>query len=419
MVAYGGDEVNALVLDIGTSSVRAGYAGEDTPRCMFPTRFGYLEQGQQQDGEDVSMDMKRQYYIGDNKINKLKSHMEIRHPLKDGIIEDWEAMEHIWEETFRSMLSIQPEEHPLLCTEPAWNTTENREKAIELAFEKFAFPAFYLAQDAVMTAFSVGRGTALVLDSGAGVTSVVPVYEGYVLKKGILHQPVAGDMLADQIKQYLEKELNYKVTPHFTIAKKETVEAGQQPQIELKSLDGVTESFHDYQVNRVLNEYKETLCEVSTVTFDESQLESKPKKLFEFPDGYHKEFGIERLKMSELFFQPKLVLDQETNYLGAHEMIYNSASSCDADLRPLLLNNIVITGGNTLLNGFTERLNHELPIKAPGSKIKIHASGNTVERKSGSWLGGSILASLGTFHQLWISRKEYEEHGKSIIHRKL
>lgn len=52
---------------------------------MFPTRFGYLEQGQQQDGEDVSMDMKRQYYIGDNKINKLKSHMEIRHPLKDGI----------------------------------------------------------------------------------------------------------------------------------------------------------------------------------------------------------------------------------------------------------------------------------------------------------------------------------------------
>lgn len=97
--------------------------------------------------------------------------------------------------------------------------------------------------------FSVGRGTALVLDSGAGVTSVVPVYEGYVLKKGVLHQPVAGDMLADQIKQYLEKELNYKVTPHYTIAKKKTVEAGQQPQIELKSLDGVTESFHDYQVN--------------------------------------------------------------------------------------------------------------------------------------------------------------------------
>lgn len=72
-------------MDIGTSSVRAGYAGEDTPRCMFPTSFGYLEQRQQQEGEDVSMDIKRQYYIGDNKINKLKSHMEIRHPLKDGI----------------------------------------------------------------------------------------------------------------------------------------------------------------------------------------------------------------------------------------------------------------------------------------------------------------------------------------------
>jgi actin-related protein len=68
------------------------------------------------------------------------------------LVEDWEAVEHIWETTFKSMLRINPEEHPLLCTEPAWNTKENREKTMELAFEKFAFPAFYLAKDAVMTA---------------------------------------------------------------------------------------------------------------------------------------------------------------------------------------------------------------------------------------------------------------------------
>ncbi|KAG1453535.1 hypothetical protein G6F56_007549 [Rhizopus delemar] len=400
---------------MGTCSTRAGYAGEDTPRAMFPTQFGYLDN---QDGEDVSMENKKQYYIGDNKINKFKSQMTMSHPLKDGMIEDWEAVEQIWDTTFRSMLGIQPEEHPLLCTEPAWNTKENREKTMELAFDTFSFPAFYLAQDAVMTAFSVGRGTALVLDSGAGITSAVPVYEGYVLKKGILRQPVGGDLLTEHIKQHLERELNYRVTPHYAIAKKSPVEAGQPPEIQLKELNGVSESFNDSQVNRVLNEYKETLCEVSEVTYDESQLESRNKKPFEFPDGYNQSFGIERYKLPELFFQPKLHYDQETEYVGVHEMVYNSAGSCDADLRPLLLNNIVVTGGNSLLNGFNERLNHELPLKAPGSKIKIHASGNMMERKSSSWLGGSILASLGTFHQLWISKKEYEEFGTSIIHRK-
>ncbi|KAI9277815.1 actin family [Sporodiniella umbellata] len=401
---------------MGMHTTRAGYAGEDAPRAMFPTQLGYIDG---QDGEDVSMDdNKRQYYIGDNLVNKFKPNMSTTLPLKDGLIEDWDAVENIWNATFRSMLGVQPEDHPLLCTEPAWNSKDNREKILELAFNTFSFPAFYLAQDAVMSAFSVGRGTALVLDSGAGKTSVVPVYEGYVLKKGILHQPVGGDLLTEKIQQYLAQELDYQVTPHYNIANKQPVGKGQPPQIQNKTLQSVTESYHNSQVNRALNEFKETICEVSDLTYDETQLESRNKKVFEFPDGYNRDFGIERYRLSELLFQPKLSLGQETEYIGVHEMVYNSVSSCDADLRPLLLNNIVVTGGNSLLNGFNERLNYELPLKAPGSKIKIHASGNMMERKSSSWLGGSILASLGTFHQLWISKKEYEEFGNSVLQRK-
>lgn len=93
------DEVNALVLDIGTTTTRAGYAGEDTPRVMFPTSFGYIDTEeqitqQQADGDvvmgegegiDPTSVKKREYFIGDNKINKFKSHMEIMNPLKDGL----------------------------------------------------------------------------------------------------------------------------------------------------------------------------------------------------------------------------------------------------------------------------------------------------------------------------------------------
>ncbi|KAI8997231.1 actin family [Pilobolus umbonatus] len=425
MAAYGGDEVNALVLDIGTSMTRAGYAGEDTPRVMYPTSVGYID-------NEVSMDIdgdttqeqqyKREYYIGDNKLNKFKSGMEIKNPMKEGIVDDWDAIEQIWNTTFSTMLRINPEDHPLLCTEPAWNTNMNREKSIELAFEKFNFPAFYLAKDAVMTAFSVGRATALVLNSGGGMTSAVPVYDGYVLNKGILRQPVGGDMLGEIIKKQLKESLDYTITPHYRIAKKTPVAVDEPPQIELRDLDGITNSFNDYQISRVLDEYKETICQVSEVTYDEGLLSSRPKKLFEFPDGFSHSFGIEKYQIPEVLFQPSM-MDSETNedqkeYLGVHEMVYNSINNCDVDLRPLLFNNVVVTGGNTLFDGFNERLNFELPLKAPGSKIKIHASGNTTERKSSSWLGGSILASLGTFHQLWISKKEYDEYGSSVIHRK-
>lgn len=131
------------------------------------------------------------------------------------------------------------------------------------------------------------------------------------------------------------------------------------------------------------------------MTFDESLLSPKPKKTFEFPDGYNHAFGLERYKVPETLFQPH-IFDQEekagkaeddkmgedkstaeassekkeeekkTNYLGVHEMVYNSINNCDIDLRPLLFNNVVVTGGNTLFNGFNERLNYELPIKSPG-----------------------------------------------------
>lgn len=93
----------------------------------------------------------------------------------------------------------------------------------------------------------MGRATALVLDSGGGVTSAVPVYDGFVLKRGILHQTVAGDTLADQIKKQLKKDFDYTITPHYKIAKKNPVPSDQKPDLQLRDLQGITESFNDYQ----------------------------------------------------------------------------------------------------------------------------------------------------------------------------
>ncbi|KAI8080297.1 actin family [Gilbertella persicaria] len=424
MVTYGGDEVNALVFDMGSTSTRVGFAGEDVPKAMFPTSYG--------------IDTNNTYYIGDSKINTWRPNMEIKTPMEDGLVKDWDAVEHIWQAAYNDMLRVHASEHPLLCTEPAWNTPENREKMMQLAFEKFDVPAFYVAKDAVMTAFSVGRATALVLDSGGSVTSAVPVYDGYVLKKGVLHQSVGGDLLTQQIRDHLKQDAQLDVTPLYKIASKKPVRAGERPQIQLRSRPNTTKSFDDYQVSRIIHEYKESVSQVSEVPFDPRLMAQRPQKPFEFPDGYNNSFGVERYRVPEIMFHPGhirlpptepgkegqiipslgLSRNQLQHTVGVSQLVFNSISACDMDLRPLLFNNVIVTGGNTLFPGFTERLSNDLPMMVPGNKVKVHAFGSQIERKSSSWLGGSILASLGSFNQLWISKKEYEEVGPSIIETK-
>ncbi|CEI88339.1 hypothetical protein RMCBS344292_02730 [Rhizopus microsporus] len=375
MVTYGGDEVNAVVLDMGSTSTRVGFAGEEVPKTIIPTCYG--------------VDQNNNYYVGDAQLNTWRPNVEIKNPMEDGMIRDWDAVEQIWKTAFQDYLHINPSEHPFLCTEPAWNTTENREKLMELAFEKFDMPAFYVAKSPVMTAYSVGRATALVLDSGGSITSAVPVYDGYVLKKGILHQSIGGDLLSEQIKEHLKNDLRMNITPLYKIAKKKPVGAGEQPQVELRERPNTTKSFEDYHISRIIHEYKESVSQVSEIPFDERLMAQRPQRPFEFPDGYNTTFGVERYRVPEIMFNPHhirvppveqgrenekipslgLSMNQLRHTVGVSKLVYNSITACDMDLRPLLFNNVIVAGGNTLFSGFIERLSNELPMMIPGVSV--------------------------------------------------
>ena len=174
---YGGDEISALVLDPGSYTTRIGYAGEDTPKANIPTFCGYYTGRKQR--------FKHGYYlVGDTEINTLHAEMDITNPFQDGLIIDWEANVSLWQYVFEERLRANTTEHPLLITEPAWNSQKNREKTMEVCFEKFGVPAFYLAKQPVLASYALGKHTALVVDLGAQMASVVPVSEGLVLKKG-------------------------------------------------------------------------------------------------------------------------------------------------------------------------------------------------------------------------------------------
>lgn len=195
-------------------------------------------------------------------------------------------------------------------------------------------------------------------------------------------------------------------------------------------------SFRRLQEDRTLAEFKESVIQVwpgpggllgpnPNGMSNEENAKSYPARPFEFPDGYNQSFGPDRFRVVESLFDAKAAIPDPDGEFPAPtpsqtipELIRASLNQVDVDVRAHLLGNVVVTGASSLLLGFTERLNQELQNMYPSPRIKISAPGNTAERKFGSWVGGSIVASLGTFHQMWISKKEYEEHGPNIVEKR-
>jgi actin-related protein len=263
-----------------------------------------------------------------------------------------------------------------------------------------------------------------VLDSGATHTSAVPVHDGYVLTQAIVKSPLAGDLITMQCKQLLEDSI-IEVIPTYMIASKEISKEAEAAKWTKKSvLPEVTKSWHEYMVKEVVQDFQATVLQVADAPYEESVIDTMPTVHYEFPNGYNQDFGSERFKIPEGLFDPTILKNTMFQGIGntmlsVPQVVTTSVGMCDVDIRPSLYGSIIVTGGNTLLQGFTERLNRDLSLKIPPSmRLKMISANGTVERRFGSWIGGSILASLGSFQQMWISKQEYEEGGKTQVDRK-
>lgn len=429
---YGGDEIGALVFDIGHHSLRVGYAQEDTPKAEIPAQIGVGEDNSPSvksdavDAEEKKSDPsnittgKNKYYIDTTYLNVPRKNVDVTTYMKDGMIEDWDLFEKVLDYTYNKVIHSESEYHPVLMSEAPWNIRNKREKLMELMFEKYNVPAFFLAKNAVLAAFANGRSTAIVVDSGATHTSAVPVQDGFVLTQAIVKSPLGGDYITMQCNQYLA-ENDIEIVPPYMIQSKEVVKDKEKPKwVKKSSLPEVNNSWHNYMTKKVVQDFQMSVLQVSENPYDEKQISTIPAVHYEFPNGYHQDFSCERFKIPEALFDPSMVQMKGMNtMLGVAHIVTTSVGMCDVDVRPALYSSVVVTGGNSFLQGFPERLNRDLSVRIPTSmRLKMIACSGAAERRFGAWIGGSILASIGTFQQMWISSQEYEEGGKVQVERK-
>ena len=371
------EESAAIVCDNGSGMVKAGFSGDDAPRCVFPSIIGRPKTKQTMMGT-----AHKEFFIGDD-AQARRGILTIRYPIEHGVVNNWEDMEKIWHHSFYNELRVNPEANNILLTEAPMNPKKNREKMTQIMFEVFNVPAMYVGIQAVLSLYSSGRTTGIVLDSGDGVTHTVPIYEGYSLPHAIVRVDMAGRDLTEHMMKLLLEGGNTFVTT----AEKEIVRS-----------------------------IKEQLCYVA-LDFEEEMTNSAKsvnEEPFELPDGTVISVGTSRFRCPEALFKPSHIGQEAA---GLHDMVHQSIHKCDIDVRRELFSNVVLSGGTTMFKGLPERLAKEIGnlVSSTSVKPKVVAP---PERKYSVWIGGSILSSLTTFQSMWIRKEEYNDAGPGIVHNK-
>ncbi|KAM7044464.1 LOW QUALITY PROTEIN: actin-related protein T1 [Molossus nigricans] len=366
-------DIPAVIFDNGSGLCKAGLSGETAPRHVISSVVGHP-----QFDMSLSEPYQKSYIVGENALYKYKA-LHLHYPIERGLVTRWDDMEKLWISFWE--LGVKSSQHPVLMTETSLNPKETREKTAEVMFENFNVPAFYLSNHAVVALYASASVTGLVVDSGEGVTCTVPIFEGYSLPHAITKLEVAGRDITEHLTQLL-------LTRGSTF-----------PYILNKDL---------------VDDIKEKLCYVALDP--DKELYKRPEEVlrkYTLPDGNVIYIGDQLYQVPEILFTP--------HQLGIHspglsKMVASSIMKCDTDIQRNLFAEIVLSEGTTLFPGLEERLLKELEqLASRGTPIKITAS---PDRCFSAWIGASIMTSLSSFKQMWITSEEFMEFGTYVVQRR-
>lgn len=388
-----------------------GFAGNTEPQYILPTAIAIKESakvGDQAQRRAAKGITDLDFYIGDEAVEAPG--YATKWPIRHAIVEDWDLMERFWEHCIFKYLRAEPEDHYFLLTEPPLNTPENREYTAEIMFESFNIPGLYIAVQAVLalaaswTSRQVGERTltGTVIDSGDGVTHVIPVAEGYVIGSCIKHIPIAGRDITFFVQQLLRER-----------------EAGIPPEQSMETAKTIKERW-GYICPDIAKEFAKYEAEPAKWIKKYEGVNAITKKPFAVDVGYERFLG------PEIFFHPEFSNPDFTTPLS--EVVDNVIQNCPIDVRRPLYKNIVLSGGSTMFRDFGRRLQRDIK-RAVDARLKLseQLSGGRIKPKPidtqvithhmqryAVWFGGSMLASTPEFYTVCHTKADYDEHGPSI-----
>ncbi|KAF9357452.1 Arp2/3 complex subunit, actin nucleation center [Mortierella sp. AD094] len=373
-----------IVVDNGTGFVKVGYAGSNFPEHVFPSVVGRPILRAEESIGNVRV---KDIMVGDEAA-ELRAILQMSYPMENGIVTNWTDMRHLWDYTFNEKLKIDPRDTKIMLTEPVMNPKANREKMVQCMLEEYGFQGVYVAIQAVLTLYAQGLTTGVVVDSGDGVTHIVPVVQGYSLPHITKRLDVAGR----DVTQYLIKLLLHRGYAFNRTADFETVR-----QIKEKLC------YTSYDVDLDLKLANETTVLVESYTL---------------PDGRVIKVGSERFEAPECMFQPGLI---DVEQPGVAELLFQTIQSAPLDTRSELYKHVVLSGGSTMYPGLPSRLEKEVKqlyltevLKGDverfrNFKIRIE---DPPRRKHMVFLGGAVLANIMQDKEhFWITKQEWEEQG--------
>lgn len=399
-----------VVLDNGTGYTKMGYAGNVEPNYIVPTLISVLAESKI-DHKDKTSIPDLDYFIGAEATKKMDNY-NVDYPIRHGIVDNWDNMERYWARCIYQYLCCDPEEHYLLLTEPPMNTPENREYTAEIMFETFNVPGLYIAVQAVLALCaslltkgdSTGRQgavTGTVIDSGDGVTHVIPVFEGYVIGSCIKHIPLAGRDVTNFMIQQL-RDRGEPLPPDAAI--------------------------------EVANKIKEAQCYVCPdivkeyIKYDQGgddKFRQFKGKVARTGKEYTIDVGYERFLGPEIFFSPEIFSSDWTEPLP--KVVDTTIQACPIDTRRALYKYITLSGGTTMFKHFVKRLERDVKRKVKerydltkqkfpdyaAKQIEVNVVTHPFQRFA-VWFGGSMLASQAEFLGFFHTKADYQERGPSI-----
>lgn len=361
---------SAIIIDNGACSIKVGLSGDENPRLSVRTVIGEVTNSQ----EDCSS-----FLIGDKAFNSVE-YKNLTFPIRNGYINDWDAIEFIWDSIFTEVLKINPAEHVVLLTEAALIPKNQREKMAQIMFEKFQFSGIVFELQTVLSLSYLGKMTGIVVDSGETMTQIVPILNAYPLSGSINSFYIGGNDVSNYLAILLKTQF---------------------PQL------------GDDSNKEIIRNIKEKSCYIALNPEDE--VKTVQKTDYTLPDGTNISFTEPRFKATEVLFNPGLV---EKEAKGLDLKILDSITKTGPKTAPDMFENIILSGGNTLFPGIKDRLTREFKkhiSEKMKEKIRII---DDPHKGLLPFKGASIFASVSAFESKIVHMKDFKELGNKATHRR-